>query len=133
MIIAEITLTPETGAYGYLLTLGEDCEWPPEWPYGWRCGPMGTDTAHILTDTDTGTVTITLQTHDEPPPPTRAPPPGSSSVRRPGRDTAHVQRTACSQRFSPARRSSRTAAVSSFVQAPSPVVGSRASPPKIFS
>ncbi|MEU7429171.1 hypothetical protein [Streptomyces sp. NPDC040750] len=32
MIIAETTLTPETGEYGYLLTFGEDYEWPPEWP-----------------------------------------------------------------------------------------------------
>ncbi|GAA3131432.1 hypothetical protein GCM10010521_16760 [Streptomyces rameus] len=78
MIIAETTLTPETGAYGYLLTLGEDCPWPPEWPYGWRCGPIGTDTAHILTDTDTGTITITLQIHDEPPPPWTDPAWGSA-------------------------------------------------------
>ncbi|MEV6839400.1 hypothetical protein AB0N17_33685 [Streptomyces sp. NPDC051133] len=69
MIISESTLTPETGEYGYLLALGEDYEWPPQWPYGWRCGPIGTDTAHILTDTDTGTITITVQTRDEPPPP----------------------------------------------------------------
>ncbi|MFF4188573.1 hypothetical protein ACFYZ9_35775 [Streptomyces sp. NPDC001691] len=69
MIIAESTLTPETGEHGYLLALGEEYQWPPQWPYGWRCGPVGSDTAHILTDTDTGTITITIQTHDETPPP----------------------------------------------------------------
>jgi hypothetical protein len=73
VIIAETTLTPETGEYGYLLALGEEYEWPPQWPYGWRCGPIGSDTAHILTDTDTGTITITVQTHDEPPPPETGP------------------------------------------------------------
>ncbi|MEV4441391.1 hypothetical protein AB0K09_20675 [Streptomyces sp. NPDC049577] len=73
MIIAETTLTPETGEYGYLLALGEEYEWPPEWPYGWRCGPIGSDTAHILTDTDTGAITIAIQTHDEPPPPETGP------------------------------------------------------------
>ncbi|OIJ99216.1 hypothetical protein BIV25_09280 [Streptomyces sp. MUSC 14] len=73
MIIAETTLTPVTGEYGYLLALGGAYEWPPEWPYGWRCGPIGSDTAHIITDTDTGTITITVQTHDEPPPLQSAP------------------------------------------------------------
>ncbi|MFJ8097527.1 NucA/NucB deoxyribonuclease domain-containing protein [Streptomyces griseofuscus] len=71
LITTETTLTPETSEYGYPLTVGEDYEWPPEWPYGWRCGPIGKDTAHIITDTDTdtGTFTITVQTHDGPPPP----------------------------------------------------------------
>ncbi|MFI2206696.1 hypothetical protein ACH47Z_39425 [Streptomyces sp. NPDC020192] len=79
MITAEPTLAPETGEYGYLLALGEDYAWPPQWPYGWRCGPIGSDTAHILTDTDTdtdtdtGTGTITVQTHDAPPPPETEP------------------------------------------------------------
>ncbi|MGW7822405.1 hypothetical protein ACWGLF_30825 [Streptomyces puniciscabiei] len=68
MIIAETTWTPETGEYGYLLALGGDYEWPPQWPYGWRCGPVGSGTAHILTATDTGTIAITVQTHDAPAP-----------------------------------------------------------------
>ncbi|MFF3918355.1 hypothetical protein ACFYZB_33625 [Streptomyces sp. NPDC001852] len=41
--------------------------------YGWRCGPIGSDTAHIPTDMDTGTITITVQTHDAPPPPETGP------------------------------------------------------------
>lgn len=48
-------------------------------------------------------------------------------------DTARSPCTARSHRFSPARRSARTAAVSSAVHAPSPASAASASPPKIFS
>ncbi|CAO5184562.1 conserved hypothetical protein [Frankia sp. AiPs1] len=69
MLLKDVVLTVEVQESGYLLALGEDDDYPTEMPYGWRCGPAGASSIVVLTTTDTGPVSLTMQLHDTPPPP----------------------------------------------------------------
>ncbi|MGW7261500.1 hypothetical protein [Streptomyces sp. NPDC054834] len=69
MLLREVTFTVDLGEHGYLIGFDDDYQFPPEMPFGWRCGPAGEAIAVVLPTTDTGPLQMTVQVHDNAPAP----------------------------------------------------------------
>lgn len=69
MLVRESSFTVDLGENGYLIGFTDDYAYPPEMPFGWRCGPATDANAVVLTTTDTGPLQMTIQVHDTPPAP----------------------------------------------------------------
>ncbi|MEU6775139.1 hypothetical protein [Streptomyces sp. NPDC046759] len=68
MLVCEASFTVDLGEHGYFIGF-DDYDFPPEMPFGWRCGPATQATAVVLPTTDTGPLQMTVQIHDSPPRP----------------------------------------------------------------